>query len=435
MNNVYNVLFNRGFIEKTTNDSEIEKLLKNEKITCYIGFDPTAPSLHIGSLIPIMALKHMQINGHRSIALLGGGTALIGDPSGKTEMRKMLSFQDIEKNSLNLKKQLSNFLSFEDNKGEVVNNYNWLSSVNYINFLRDIGKHFSVNKMIKAESYKSRLETEEGLNFIEFNYMLLQAYDFYQLYKDNSCLIQMGGSDQWGNIIAGIELIRRKINKSAYGITFPLITTSNGVKMGKTVDGALWLDSDRTNPFEYYQYWVNTEDNYVKKFLLLFTLLPEEEISIVDDLEGKDLNIAKAILAFEATKIAHGIEEATNAYNSSIRLFGKKHISDQIIPSSNIPRSSLIIDKDNIPFDKDNTPFKTIDIQQLNDGIKAIDIIKDYDICKSKNKAKRLIEQGGIYLNNKRIDSIDYVINNNDIDNDSILFRIGKKKYFKIKIK
>jgi len=435
MNNVYNVLFNRGFIEKTTNDSEIEKLLKNEKITCYIGFDPTAPSLHIGSLIPIMALKHMQLNGHRSIALLGGGTALIGDPSGKTEMRKMLSFQDIEKNSLNLKKQLSNFLSFEDNKGEVVNNYNWLSSVNYINFLRDIGKHFSVNKMIKAESYKSRLETEEGLNFIEFNYMLLQAYDFYQLYKDNSCLIQMGGSDQWGNIIAGIELIRRKINKSAYGITFPLITTSNGVKMGKTVDGALWLDSDRTNPFEYYQYWVNTEDNYVKKFLLLFTLLPEEEISIVDDLEGKDLNIAKAILAFEATKIAHGIEEATNAYNSSIRLFGKKHISDQIIPSSNIPRSSVIIDKDNIPFDKDNTPFKTIDIQQLNDGIKAIDIIKDYDICKSKNKAKRLIEQGGIYLNNKRIDSIDYVINNNDIDNDSILFRIGKKKYFKIKIK
>jgi len=428
MNNVYNVLLNRGFIEKTTNDLEIEKLLQNEKITSYIGFDPTAPSLHIGSLIPIMALKHMQLNGHRSIALLGGGTALIGDPSGKTEMRKMLSVKDIEENALNLKKQLSNFLCFEDNKGDVVNNYNWLSGVNYISFLRDIGKHFSVNRMIKAESYKSRLETEEGLNFIEFNYMLLQAYDFYQLYKDYSCLIQMGGSDQWGNIIAGIELIRRKINKSAYGITFPLITTSNGVKMGKTVDGAIWLDSNRTNPFDYYQYWVNTEDNDVKKFLLLFTLLPEEEISIVDDLKGKDLNNAKAILAFETTKIAHGIEEATNAYNASISLFGKKNISDQIIPSSNIPRSSVIIDKD-------NTPFISIDIQQLNDGTKAVDIIKDYNMCKSKGEAKRLIKQGGIYINNKRIDSIDYVISNNDIDKDAILFRIGKKKYFKIKIK
>ena len=308
MPNVIDVLKQRGFIEQTTHDEELDEYIDQGNVTCYIGFDPTASSLHIGSLVPIMSLAHMQRHGHRPIALIGGGTGLIGDPSGKTEMRKMLTTETIEENALGLKKQLSRYLDFGHGKALMLNNADWLTKLGYIPFLRDIGRHFSVNRMIKAESCKMRLDSEEGLSFIEFNYMVLQSYDFLQLFNSHECRLQMGGSDQWGNIVSGIELIRRMNRKTAFGITFPLISTSSGEKMGKSAKGAVWLDSAKTSPYEYYQYWINTDDRDVARFLLLFTFLPRNEIREIEKLQGADLNTAKAVLAFEATLLAHGRE-------------------------------------------------------------------------------------------------------------------------------
>mgnify|MGYP001007989386 CR=1 FL=1 len=293
---VYDVLLERGFIEQVTGETEIRELLEREPVTCYIGFDPTAASLHIGSLVPIMALAHMQRHHHRPIALVGGGTGLIGDPSGKTEMRQILTREQIDINAACLKKQLSRYLDFSEGGSLLLNNADWLTRLNYIEFLRDIGRHFSVNRMLAAESYRIRLD--KGLNFIEFNYMLLQAYDFLYLFQQYGCLLQMGGNDQWGNMVAGIDLIRRIEEKTAYGITFPLMTTSQGHKMGKTERGTVWLDSQLTSPYEYYQYWMNTEDADVGRFLALFTFLPMEEISAVKSLTDSRLNRAKAVLAF-----------------------------------------------------------------------------------------------------------------------------------------
>ena len=281
MANVIEILNARGFIEQTTHEAELNDYAARGGGTCYIGFDPTASSLHVGSLVPIMALAHMQRQGHRPIALIGGGTGLVGDPSGKTEMRQLLTPQAVEENAVGIKKQLSRFIDFTDGKALMLNNADWLTKLEYIPFLRDIGRHFSVNRMIKAESYKMRLDSEEGLNFIEFNYMLLQAYDFLELFDRHGCRLQMGGADQWGNIVAGIELIRRMRQETAFGITFPLITTSSGAKMGKTAKGAVWLDPERTPPYEYYQYWINTDDRDVARFLALFTFLPMEEINAV----------------------------------------------------------------------------------------------------------------------------------------------------------
>ncbi|MDH3803552.1 MAG: tyrosine--tRNA ligase, partial [Deltaproteobacteria bacterium] len=303
LTNVYGILEERGFIEQSTEAAACRQLLENPS-TCYIGFDPTAPSLHVGSLLPIMSLAHMQRCGHRPIALVGGGTALVGDPSGKTEMRQMLSREEIDANGEKLKVQLSRFIDFEAGRAMLVNNADWLAPLNYIEFLRDIGRHFSVNRMLSAESYKMRLET--GLSFIEFNYMLLQAYDFLVLFDDYDCHIQMGGSDQWGNIVAGVDLVRRMRQKTVYGITFPLITTASGEKMGKTAQGAVWLDDELTSPYEYYQYWINTEDQDVARFLGYFTFLPTEEVQAVADLQGTDLNLVKTILAYEVTRITHG---------------------------------------------------------------------------------------------------------------------------------
>jgi len=279
-----------------------------KRLTCYIGFDPTASSLHLGSLVPIMALAHMQRMGHRPIAVVGGGTTLVGDPSGKTEMRPILSREAIEANAEGIKEQLSRFLDFENDKALMVNNADWLVELKYIEFLRDIGRHFSVNRMLAAESYKSRLET--GLNFIEFNYMLLQAYDFWYLFKHYDCRLQMGGNDQWGNILAGIDLTRRLEGKNVYGITFPLITTSAGIKMGKTHKGAIWLDSNRTSPYEYYQYWINQDDRDVERFLGLFTFLPMKEVHKLGSLGGADIRVAKEVLAYETTKLCHGEKDA-----------------------------------------------------------------------------------------------------------------------------
>ncbi|MCX5836673.1 MAG: tyrosine--tRNA ligase, partial [Deltaproteobacteria bacterium] len=342
MKNVYEVLCERGFVEQVSDEILVRDLLQNEKITYYIGFDPTAASLHIGSLVPIMALVHMQKCGHRPIVLIGGGTGLIGDPSGKTEMRQFLTAKDIDYNARCLQKQLSQYINFENNGAVLLNNAEWLTGLNYIEFLRDIGRHFSVNKMLAAESYKLRLET--GLNFIEFNYMLLQAYDFLHLFRHCDCVLQMGGNDQWGNMLAGSDLIRRIEGKNAFSMTFPLITTALGHKMGKTEKGTVWLDAELTSPYDYYQFWINTDDADLERFLALFTFLPMDEIRQVQILTDARLNMAKAVLAFEATVISHGREAALSAWKASAAAFGVKPVDPSVLPASAIPRVEVVPD-------------------------------------------------------------------------------------------
>jgi tyrosyl-tRNA synthetase len=447
MRNLIDVLKERGFIEQTTHEEELKNYLEAEQATCYIGFDPTASSLHVGSLVPIMSLAHMQKHGHRPIALIGGGTGLVGDPSGKTEMRNLLTPEMVEENAVGLKEQLSRFLDFSDGKAVMLNNAEWLTRLEYIPFLRDIGRHFSVNRMIKAESYKMRLESEEGLNFIEFNYMLLQAYDFLKLYESHACKLQMGGSDQWGNIVAGVELVRRVHQETVFGITFPLITTSSGAKMGKTAEGAVWLDSQKTSPYEYYQYWINTDDRDVGRFMALFTFLPMEEIKKLGKLSGEDLNSAKAVLAFEATRIAHGEEEALKAYFAAGRMFGPRVVPEEILPSSSIIRNDSesnntsttlgvsLLDSEKLAMEAlDSIPQSHIEKDRFKDGIPAFKLYHQVGLASSGNNARRLIEQGGAYVNGERIDAYDYMLTDNDIVDMEITLRAGKKRYHKIKI-
>ena len=427
MPNVIDVLKQRGFIEQTTHDRELAEYIDQGNITCYIGFDPTASSLHIGSLIPIMSLAHMQRNGHRPIALIGGGTGLIGDPSGKTEMRKMLTMETIEENALGLKTQLSRYLDFGSGKALMLNNADWLTKLGYVSFLRDIGRHFSINRMIKAESCKMRLDSEEGLSFIEFNYMVLQAYDFLELFNSHECRLQMGGSDQWGNIVAGIELIRRMNQKTAFGITFPLITTSSGEKMGKSAKGAVWLDPAKTSPYEYYQYWINTDDRDVTRFLSLFTFLPLDEIRETGQLQGADLNAAKAVLAFEATLLAHGREETLKAFQAAISMFGNRDIASHILPSSSIGRGGS-------EFDDVSVPESYVEAERLKAGIPAFKLFHTAGLASSGGGARRLIEQGGAYVNGQRINSFDFLISDQDLnDANAIVLRSGKKRFHKIK--
>ena len=427
MTNVLDVLEERGFIEQTTHDRELRRCLDQGNVTCYIGFDPTAASLHIGSLVPIMSLAHMQRQGHRPIALIGGGTGMVGDPSGKTEMRQLLTLKALAENAEGIKKQLSHFLDFEADKALMLNNADWLTELKYIPFLRDIGRHFSVNRMIKAESYRIRLDSEEGLTFIEFNYMVLQAYDFLELFQSHDCRIQMGGSDQWGNIVAGVELIRRVHQRSAFGITFPLITTSSGEKMGKSAKGAVWLDAARTSPYEYYQYWINTDDRDVIRFLLLFTFLPTDEIKEAEQLQGADLNAAKAVLAFETTLLAHGREETLKANQAAISMFGNRDIAGHILPSSSIPRSGSELDDLGVPQ-------SYVEIEKLKAGIPAFKLFHAAGLASSGGAARRLIEQGGAYVNGRRIDSFDTMISDQDMTAaNSILLRSGKKRFHKIK--
>ena len=421
MENVFQELTSRGFIEQTTHDQELKQLLSDKKISCYIGFDPTADSLHIGSLVPIMAMAHLQRHGHKTVALVGGGTAMIGDPSGKTELRKMLSETEIEYNVKAIGQQLSRFISFESDKAELVNNADWLKSIQYIFFLRNIGRCFSVNRMLKAESYRMRLESEEGLNFIEFNYMLLQSYDFLHLFNTHHCILQLGGSDQWGNIVAGIDLIRRKKNEQAYGITFPLITTSSGEKMGKTARGAIWLDKEKTSPYDYFQYWVNTDDKDVVRFLLLFTFLSVDEINTINELTAESLNPVKLILAYETTKIAHGEKEANKAYIAAQEMFGRRNISKKLLPSSTIHYQSFVA--------QSNIPKTNITLEKLKQGIQASDIFSEVGLCESRGAAKRLIKQGGAYLNNERITDIHMMIIQENFINNELKLRAGKKKY------
>ena len=423
---VLSVLKERGFVEDLTHKEELEDYLANNKATCYIGFDPTAASLHVGSLVCIMALAHMQRHGHRPIALVGGGTGLIGDPSGKTELRKIITQEEIDENKTGLWNQLSRFLDFSEDKALLLDNSSWLTKLEYIPFLRDIGRHFSVNRMVKAESYKARMESEDGLTFIEFNYMLLQAYDFMQLAKSYDCFLQMGGSDQWGNIVAGIELTRRTIGKQAFGITFPLITTASGIKMGKTHKGAVWLDAQRFSPYEYYQFWVNADDADVVRFLALFTFLPMEEIDQVSHLKGADLNKAKAILAYEATRICHGEDEANKALEASVSMFGNIEIPMDLLTSSSIPRGSHLVTNEK------SVPFSSYNKDDVLGKIPIIDLFMDAGLCKSKSDARRLVQQGGAYINGNRAVSLDHVITADDIEKNEILLRAGKKKYHKI---
>ena len=399
---VYEVFRERGFIEQVTDEEKIPEVLSG-RVTCYIGFDPTASSFHVGSLVPIMALAHMQRHGHRPIALVGGGTGLVGDPSGKQEMRQILSHEEISQNAEAQKKQFSLFLDFSEDRALLLNNADWLTKLNYIDFLRDIGVHFSVNRMLAAESVKIRLEA--GLSFIEFNYQLLQAYDFWYLFKHYNCLIQMGGSDQWGNIVAGTDLIRRLDGKQAYGMTFPLIMTADGRKMGKTEKGAVWLDPERTSPYEYYQFWINTDDRDVKRFLALFTFLPMEEIEEYRKLEGAELRKAKEVLAYEATGIVHGENEANRAREASRALFSGRG-------------------------EGGNVPTEYIPDEKTGQEIPAFKLFHEIaNLCASGSEARRLIEQGGAYINNKKVERFDDLVKLED----NMLLRAGKKKYKRIK--
>ena len=390
--NVFDTLNQRGFVAQATDAEDIRRRLERP-LTCYIGFDPTADSLHVGSLVPIMALAQMQRHGHRPIVLVGGGTGLVGDPSGKTEMRKLLGLEEIEANSQALKAQLSHFIDFSDGRALLVNNADWLLNLRYIEFLRDIGKHFSVNRMLAAESY--RLRFEAGLNFVEFNYMLLQAYDFLHLSEHYDCDLQMGGNDQWGNIVAGIDLIRRKGGKQAYGITFPLLTTASGAKMGKTAAGAVWLSAAKTSPFDFYQYWVNTDDLDVERFLRLYTFLPLQEIEAAGSLGGQDLNACKTILAYEVTALAHGQDQAVAAFEAASRVFGLRNLPGELLPSSSIPRQ--------VKREVAAIPTSEVTMQRLDSGIPAFELFAETGLCLSKGAARRLIQQGGAYVNEQRI--------------------------------
>ncbi|MFP4477463.1 MAG: tyrosine--tRNA ligase [Desulfatibacillaceae bacterium] len=421
---VLETLEKRGFIEATTHDAELRELLSRKSISCYIGFDPTATSFHVGSLVPIMALAHMQRQGHRPIALIGGGTGLVGDPSGKTEMRRILTEKVVEENAAALKQQLSRFIDF-DAGAMLANNADWLVGIRYIPFLREIGPHFHVNRMIKAESYRQRLESEEGLSFLEFNYMLLQAYDFMVLYEKYDCRLQMGGSDQWGNIVAGVELIRRKLGKQAYGITFPLITTAGGAKMGKTAQGAIWLDAGRTSPYDYYQFWVNTHDEDVHRFLSLFTFLPMEEVDKVKEMSGEELNSVKAVLAYEATELAHGQQAAVQAHEAAMSMFGARTIPGGLLPSSPIPRKG--------PEAGDgHVPSTLMEMDRLAAGIPAYELFHEVGLAASRGQARRLIEQGGAYVNGERVEAFDTPLTDRDLADGSLILRAGKKRYHRV---
>jgi tyrosyl-tRNA synthetase len=408
LKNVYDIFKERGFVEQVTDETSIRELLASP-IACYIGFDPTATSLHIGSLLPIMSLAHMQRQGHTPIVVIGGGTALVGDPSGKDEIRPVMTREEIDRNAEGIKRQLSQFIDFANGKAVMLNNADWLVPLKYIDFLRNIGRHFSVNRMLAAESYRQRLES--GLSFLEFNYMLLQAYDFWYLYKNWDCVLQMGGNDQWGNILAGADLTRRIEGKIIHGLTFPLITTADGSKMGKTNRGAVWLDGELTSPYEYYQYWINIDDRDVKRFLSFFTFLPTDEIEELSRLQGQDLRTAKEVLAYEATAICHGGNAADRARRAARELFGQKAIKDV----EAIPTYSITSD-------------------DLGRGVEAYILFKEAGLCKTRAEARRLISQGGAYVNGKKVLSFETIIGKDAIQDNVILLRAGKKNYLKVHI-
>jgi tyrosyl-tRNA synthetase len=406
MANVLDELLERGYIKQFTHEEETRKLLENEKVTFYIGFDPTADSLHVGHFIAMMFMAHMQKAGHRPIALIGGGTAMVGDPSGKTDMRKMLTKEDIEHNVNSIKKQMERFIDFTDDKALLVNNADWLLNLNYVDFLREVGVHFSVNRMLSAECFKQRLE--KGLSFLEFNYMLMQGYDFYVLNQKYGCKMELGGDDQWSNMIAGVELVRRKAQGDAMAMTCTLLTNSQGQKMGKTVGGALWLNPEKTTPYDFYQYWRNVDDADVQKCLALLTFLPMDEVRRLGSLEGAEINNAKKVLAYEVTKLVHGEEEAKKAEEAATALFAGG-------------------------ADMSNVPTVTITKEEI--GLPILDIMASTKILPSKKEGRRLIEQGGLTINGVKVDDVKRILNKEDFEDGAVLIKRGKKNYNKIEVK
>ncbi len=398
--NVFDTLKERGFIAQCTNEKELRELFDKERVTFYIGFDPTADSLHAGHFIALMAMAHMQRAGHRPICLVGGGTGTVGDPTGRTDMRKMLTDEDIEHNCECFKKQIARFIDFSDGKAIMVNNGDWLRKLNYIDLLRDVGACFTVNRMLAAECYKQRWE--KGLTFLEFNYMVMQAYDFLELNRRYGCKLEMGGDDQWSNIIAGVELNRRKNNVAVYGLTNKLLTKSDGKKMGKTAGGALWLDAEKTSPYEFYQYWRNVDDADVEKCLSLLTFLPMEEVHRLSSLEGSAINEAKTVLAYEVTKIVHGEEEANKAKKAAEALFGGAG-STQDMPTV-----------------------------AAETGKKLLDVLTAGKVFASKSEGRRLIQQNGLSLNDAKVTDVDYILQDSDFKDGEAIVKKGKKKYFKL---
>lgn len=420
MHSVFEALNERGFVKQTTNAEQVSHLLAAGQVTYYVGFDATATSLHVGSLVPIMAMAHLQRAGHKPIAIIGGGTTMIGDPTDKMEMRPMLSQEQIGANARGILAQMQRYLNLDngvanvDNSqtlskaGGFLNNADWLLSLKYIEFLRDIGKHFRVNEMIRAEGYRQRLEREQGLSFLEFNYQLLQAYDYLCLFQKYGCRLQLGGDDQWGNILAGVDLVRRVEGERVHAITFPLLTAASGAKMGKTAGGAVYLDAERTSPYVFYQYWINTDDRDVSRFLAYFTFLSMDEVRRLGSLKNEAIREAKEVLAYEVTQLAHGKTEADKARAASRAAFGGGNLDAAAIPCS------------------------AIAYQRLEDGISIMALFHEVGLANSRSEARRLVQQGGAYINEKQCCALDTVVDANLLEGNALLLRAGKKRYHRI---
>ena len=401
---LYEELVARGLIAQVTNEEEVSRLINEGKATFYIGFDPTADSLHVGHFMALCLMKRLQMAGNRPIALIGGGTAMIGDPSGRTDMRSMMTQETIQHNCDCFKKQMERFIEFGEGKAMMVNNADWLLNLNYIDFIRDVGACFSVNNMLRAECFKQRME--KGLSFLEFNYMPMQSYDFYYLFQHYGCNLQFGGNDQWSNMLGGTELIRRKLGKDAHAMTITLLLNSEGKKMGKTAEGAVWLDPNKTSPFDFYQYWRNVDDADVMKCIRMLTFLPLEQIDAMANWEGSQLNEAKAILAYELTKLVHGQEEADKAQTAAKALFGGGS-------------------------DDSDMPTTALTAEQLTDGsIAILDLLLACKLAPSKSEARRLVQQGGVFVNDEKVPSIDVKFTAGDLK-AGLKIRKGKKVFHK----
>ena len=406
---IYDELVARGLIAQVTDEDEIRDLVNNGKAVFYIGFDPTADSLHVGHFMALCLMKRLQMAGNKPIALIGGGTGMVGDPSGRSDMRQMMTKETIEHNCDCFKKQMSRFIDFSDGKALMVNNADWLLDLNYVELLRDVGACFSVNRMLTAECYKQRME--KGLSFLEFNYMIMQSYDFLELYKRYGCNMQFGGDDQWSNMLGGTELIRKKLGKDAYAMTITLLLNSEGKKMGKTQKGAVWLDPEKTSPYEFYQYWRNVADADVLKCIRMLTFLPLEEIDKMDSWEGSQLNTAKEILAFELTKLVHGEEEATKAQQAAKALFSNGGNTD------NMPTTELSQD-------------------DFTDGeVSVIDVMLKAGIIKSKGEGRRLVDQGGVSVDDEKIKDTLFTLKVSDFEKGHVIVKKGKKVFHKVIIK
>ncbi len=408
MKNALDILRERGFVKQVTFEDDLYKAFDEGMVTFYTGFDPTADSLHIGHYIPIMAMAHLQRAGHKPIALMGGGTGMIGDPSGKSDLRKVLTVEDIDNNVAHIRQQMSRFLDFDESRENcaiIVNNADWLRTLNYIDFLRDVGSLFSVNRMLTAECYKQRLE--RGLTFLEFNYMLMQSYDFLQLNHRYNCILQTGGDDQWSNMLSGADLIRRKDGHDAFALTFQLLLTHDGRKMGKTEKGALWLDAEKCSPYDFYQYWRNVDDADVEKCLGLLTFLPMDEVRRLSALEGSAINEAKRVLAFEVTRNIHGEEEALKAQQAAEALFAGGAMGGSV-------------------------PTTTLTFEDLAAENRLMALVAKVGLCKSNGEARKTMQAGGLYLGDEKVTDVDFRVTPEMLEGEGLLIRKGKKSYHKL---